>query len=357
MPRRRSRAGERSWDNSPLTGRRFSDEDVRRWAAEGLIGEDQAEAILAAERRRETEPSAGRTETAEGLNLPTVLYYLGTSLVVVALIVFAGLNWEDVGRAGRIPIIAAAMAALLASGHYVRTRTPYERGGGALFALGVGMVSLFYMAIGDALVGDDNTIFSEEMQGEATLIQAISLATMAATLVWTGVPLVSLAVSGQLIALAMTGGVLWLGTDEEIGLMLILTGTGAALLLLGLGSYYWRLGQHGFWFSLAGHGAFFYGFTIVAMDEWGVGTALAYLGTFSAFVLLSLALRQWLYLIAGVAGVYAVVLRLVLDTFEGSLFLPLAIALVGVSMVALAIAYQRYRDRLSLTFGGPPVAL
>ncbi|KKK56994.1 hypothetical protein LCGC14_3058940, partial [marine sediment metagenome] len=74
-----------------------------------MISQEQAQAILAAERRREAEPAGGK-ETAEGLNLPTVLYYLGTSLVVVALLVFASLNWEDVSCTGRIPIIAASMA-------------------------------------------------------------------------------------------------------------------------------------------------------------------------------------------------------------------------------------------------------
>jgi len=331
-----------------LTDRRFSEADIRRWAAEGLISQEQAEAILAAERARER-AAAGQAEMAEGLNLPTVLYYLGASLVVVALFAFAGLNWEDVSRNGRIPIIAAGMLALVGSGHYVRTRTPYVRGGGALFALGLGMVPLFYLAIGDATVADDETIFSGDMLGEATIIQVLSLATMVAALAWTGVPLVSLAVAGQSIALTITAGILWLGTDEGTGLMMILTGTGAVLLLVGLGSYYLHLGQHGFWFSVSGHAAFFYGFTYLAMDEWRIGTALAYLGTFAAFIMLSVPLRQRLYLITGVAGLYAFVFRLIFDTFEGSPFLPLAIALVGVSMVALAIAYQRYRGELPLS--------
>jgi uncharacterized membrane protein len=333
-----------------LTGRRFSEADIRRWAAEALISEEQAEAILATERTKES-PAAGQAEVAEGLNLPTVLYYLGTSLAVVALFVFASLNWEDVSRTGRIPIIAAGMAALLTSGHYVRSRTPYVRGGGVLFALGVGMVSLFYLAIGDAIVAGDETIFSEEMLGEATLIQALSLATIVAALAWTGVPLVSLSVAGQTIALTISAGILWLGTDEVVGLMLILLATGGTLLLVGQGSYYLRLGQHGFWFSLSGHIAFFYGFTYLAMDEWEIGTALAYLGTFVAFIMVSVTLRQRLYLIAGVAGLYVFVFRLIFDTFEGSPFLPLALALVGVSMVALAIAYQRYRARLPLSLG------
>jgi hypothetical protein len=332
-----------------LAGRSFSEEDVRRWAAEGLISEVQAEAILAAERKGEA-ASTARTEAPEGLNLPTVLYYLGASLVVIAIIVFATLNGQDVSRSGRIPIIAAGMLALLGSGHYVRTRTPYVRGGSALFALGVGMVPLFYLAIGDAIVVDDETIFSGDMLGEASLIQVLSLATMVAALAWSRAPLVSLAVAGQLIALTITAGILWLGTDDMTSLMLIVMGTAATLLLISLGYYYLQFGEHGFWFSLSGHGAFFYGFTYLAMDEWGIVTALTYLSTFIAFVVVSLVLRQRLYLIAGAAGVYVFVLRLIFDTFEESPFLPLALALVGVSMVVLAIVYQRYRSALPISF-------
>jgi hypothetical protein len=323
-----------------MTNLRFSEADVRRWAAQGLISEAQAEAILAAE-RGEPAPTP-QMEAAEGLNLPTVLYYLGSSLVVVAIIVFAALNWEDVSRGGRIPIVGAGMLALLSLGHYVRTRTPYVRGGGALFALGVGTVSLFYLAIGDAIVGDDDTIFSGDMLGEATLIQVLSLATMTAVLAWSRVPLVSLAVAGQAIALTATAGILWLGSNDQTGIVLIVAGTGATLLLTGLGFYYLSLGEHGFWFSLSGHGAFFYGFTYVTMDDWGVATALAYVATFASFVMVSLLLRQRLYLIAGLAGIYAFVSRLIFDTFEGSPLLPLALAAVGVSLVLLAILYQRY---------------
>jgi uncharacterized membrane protein len=334
-----------------LPSRSFSEADIRRWAAEGFISPEQAEAILSAEEAREAAGS-GQREVTEGLNLPTVFYYLGASLVVVALFVFASLNWEDVSRSGRVPIVAAGMAALLGAGHYAGTRTPYPRGGGVLFALGVGMVPLLYLAIADTLVGEEETIFSEEMLGEATLIQVLSLATMVVALTWTGVPLVSLAVAGQSIALAATGGILWLGNDAATSIMAIVMGTGALLLLVGLGCRYRDLGEHRLWFSLSGHGAFLYGFTYVAMSEWGIGTALAYLATFGAFVVGSVVLGERLYLIAGVAGLYAFVFRLIFDTFEGSPFLPLAIALVGVSMVALAIVYQRYRGELPLSLRG-----
>jgi hypothetical protein len=331
--------------------RNFSEADISRWAAEGLISPEQAKAILSAEEAREA-AGAGQREVAEGLNLPTVLYYLGASLAMIGLFVFASLNWEDVGRDGRVPIVAAGMAALLGSGHYVRTRTPYARGGGVLFALGVGMVPLLYLAFADALVGDEETIFSGEMMGEAVLIQALSLATMVVILGWSRLPLISLAVAGQSIALAATGGILWLGSDAATGIMVIVTGAGAVLLLVGLGCRFRGLAEHRFWFSLSGHGAFFYGFTYVAMSEWGIGTALAYLATFGTFVVGSVVLGERPYLIAGVAGLYAFVFRLIFDTFEGSPFLPLAIALVGVSMVALAIMYQRYRGELLQSLRG-----
>ena len=56
-------------------------------------------------------------------------------------------------------------------------------------------------------------------------------------------------------------------------------------------------------------------------------------------------LRDRLFAIAGVIGIYIFVSRLIFDAFEGSPFLPLALALLGLSMVALAIGYQQLRVR------------
>jgi hypothetical protein len=52
-------------------------------------------------------------------------------------------------------------------------------------------------------------------------------------------------------------------------------------------------------------------------------------------------------LLGGLGIGYAFVFRLVFDTFEGSPLMPVAIAVVGLSMIALSIGYQRFGRPLS----------
>ena len=56
-------------------------------------------------------------------------------------------------------------------------------------------------------------------------------------------------------------------------------------------------------------------------------------------------MRNLLFLIAGVVGVYTFIFRLTFDIFEGSSLLPLALAGVGIAMILTAIAYQRVRGQ------------
>jgi len=323
--------------------RKFTEADLRRWAQQGLISQSQLEAILQAER-----PPAGvGREAHEGLNLPTVLYYLGTSLALVALGVFAGINWQDVNKVGRLVIIVGAMALLGSAGYLIQKRTPYRRGGGALFTIAVGTIPLLFFTLADFVAGPErDAIFNEEMLGQASLIQAVSLACIVGTLAWSRIGMVSLAVSAQAVALVATASIWWLGEDEFTAIAGILTALGALLIATGLAGQALKRAEEAFWFSLAGHGVFFYSFTSLAMSEWNGATASAYLLTFAGFVLVSALLRKTIFLVAGVAGVYVFVFRLIAETLQGSPFLPLAIALVGVSMVLLAIGYQRYRHWL-----------
>lgn len=323
----------------------FTEGDLRRWQKQGLITQEQLEAILAAERQREAE--CPRAEVEQGLNLVTILYYVGVSLALVALGVFAGINWEDISRWSRVAITIAAMVSICAAGLYLSHRTPYVRGGGILVMVGVALIPVVLFSLGDAAVGRENEAFIDEDQlGGATGLQAISLLLMTAALVRTRIAMVSLPLAGQVTALTTTGAIWWLGTEDgDIGIAWIVAGAGAALVITGT-ILRWRvLGEYGFWFNLAGHITFLYAFTWASFEPWGVGYATLYVVVYAAILLLSIPLRDRLYAVAGVIGIYIFVSRLIFDAFEGSPFLPLGLALLGLSMVALAIGYQQLRVR------------
>lgn len=332
---------------SLFAGRRqFTEDDLRRWAKQGLITDAQVEAILKAEAPA---AAAREGETREGLNAPTILYYMGTSMALVALGVFAGINWQDAAKGLRLVLMLGSMALLAAAGYLVRRYTPYQRGGGALFTMAVGTIPFLFFTLGDFVAGPErDAIFNEEMLGQATLIQSISLACMLAILLASGIGMVSLAVTGQAVALTATASIWWLGTDEGVGVLSILVALGAVLIAVGLATRAVSLSEHALWFGLSGLVVFFYSYTAVTMMEWNGFLAVVYLLTFAGMALLSTVLRYLPFLVAGVLGVYIFIFRLIFDTFEGSPFLPLAIAVVGISMIALAIGYQRYRGRLPL---------
>lgn len=327
---------------SPVT---FTEADLRRWQEQGLITQEQLEAILAAERERQGERPAAEVE--QGLNLVTIFYYVGVSLALVALGVFAGINWEDISRWGRVVITIAAMVGIGGAGLYINRRTPYVRGGGILVTVAAAIIPLVLFSLGDAVVGRENEAFIDEDQlGGATGLQAISLFLMTAALVRTRIAMVSLAVAGQLIAMTATGAIWWLGEDDiGIEMAWIMVGVGATLLIAG-GILRWRVpGEYGFWFNFPGHITFLYAFTWASFEPWGVGYATLYVIVYAAILLLSVPLRDRLYAAAGVIGIYIFVIRLIVDAFQGSPFLPLGLALVGFSMVALAIGYQQLRHR------------
>ena len=107
-----------------MAERSFSERDLRRWAEQGLITRDQLGAILAAE----AEGVPPDTDAREGINLPTISYYLGASLALIAIGVFAGINWADASEEARLAIIAASVAAIGGAGFYaVEDAVPARR--------------------------------------------------------------------------------------------------------------------------------------------------------------------------------------------------------------------------------------
>jgi len=60
----------------------------------------------------------------------------------------------------------------------------------------------------------------------------------------------------------------------------------------------------------------------------------------------SLHFREVIYLIFGAIGVYTYIIRLVFDTFEGTIYFPLLLGGIGISIIVLAVLSQRYGSRL-----------
>ena len=111
---------------------------IDRWAAEGLITPEQAVLLKA---RLET--GAGAPETAGGrVQAAEIAVYLGSVVVFLALAFLAILNWQELGSAGRVLVIAAPTVALFALGWPLRRAAdPRLRRGAQALWLGGGLLS------------------------------------------------------------------------------------------------------------------------------------------------------------------------------------------------------------------------
>jgi hypothetical protein len=90
------------------------DRRVARWVEAGVIGAEQGEAILALE--GESREAGGRRRAV----VAEVLGYLGGVLAVVAGFVLGAESWDQLGRWGRVGVLAAVTGALLAAGWWLR---------------------------------------------------------------------------------------------------------------------------------------------------------------------------------------------------------------------------------------------
>ena len=90
------------------------DRRVARWVEAGVIGAEQGEAILALEGEGREAGGRRRAVVAE------VLGYLGGVLAVVAGFVLGAESWDQLGRWGRVGVLAVVTGALLVAGWWLR---------------------------------------------------------------------------------------------------------------------------------------------------------------------------------------------------------------------------------------------
>jgi hypothetical protein len=109
--------------------RRFTNEDLERWTADGIITQAQLAQI------RERLP-AGRS-----VQPLLIAYYLGGATILFAYTLFMGLRWESLGGAGQAAVSLFTIGVLAGIGFLLR-RNGHQLGGGVLIVAAVGIVPL-----------------------------------------------------------------------------------------------------------------------------------------------------------------------------------------------------------------------
>lgn len=245
-------------------------------------------------------------------------------------------------------LIIPSAALLLGTGYYLRSRTPYGLGGNLLFLVGTGLVPIALFAIGSAFSSNpSDQFFSEDDLPGATLLFAVSAALTLILVMLTRIPQASLVPAGLCVAMAATAAA-WesdSGSDEIWTGVLAAGATivGASVLLSFL-----KLPDYSLWTGIIGHAASLAGASaLLCFIHWTTLSGAAFLLLYICVLLLSIPLQSRLFLIAGVIGVYVFVIRITVESVEGPM-VPLAFAAIGISLVGLAMGYQRVRQQSAM---------
>jgi hypothetical protein len=318
----------------------FTIEDLECWQQQGLISEEQLKSILAQE-DLEAEPEA--KERKAGLNPVTVAYYFGGFLALCSFAAFVGASWNELSDWALLGLVLVAMLVVGALGFWLRFQRGYPIAGGLLLFIATAILPLFIIAV-ERLLGGWNS--GDSFYDLRFFILGLGLGGLAgalAVLYFSRFSLISLLVAA-LAHLTILDIAQIIGGTGDYALE-VTAATCGGIILLGIVLTLWGKKFHAFWFKLYGLVVLYIALVALFFESESVLFGLLFLAVYLVLIGLSLRFREVIYLVFGAIGFYTYIIRIVVDTFEGTA-VPLLLGGVGVSIILVAVLYQRYGRHL-----------
>jgi hypothetical protein len=335
------------------------DDAVARWRDAGIITDDHATKILSYERGREGWPlpppgSAEPGSPRRRLNLGTVITYIGGFLILFALTIFIGLDWDAMSRPAQFFWALAAVGGLWGAGFFLRNLDGAKLGGNLLIFAGTGAVPLLVYTF-QRLVGwwpTEETLEYEDFHDRILAVWIVmELVSMAVAIALTRLirfPLLLLLAGfwGWYLGMDVAR---WIRDDEHafwsddhhwagvvIGLLIVSVGLELARR---------HLRPYAFWLLLFGNLTWMGHLGDIALDSERISLSAAlFLLVSLVAVVLSVVTQFRVFLVFGAFGLYAWACYLVFDTFDDSSSVTLGLVLIGAFIVLTGIGYQKWLE-------------
>jgi hypothetical protein len=307
-----------------------AEEHLQSWLSAGLISAADADRIRAHEAAT-TQPSSGQSRVAEALG------YVGGALALVALTVVIDDFWAELDVWAQAALLALLAGVLFAGGWWIRDRQepPVHRLASVLWLLSVAAFAGFAQILtGDAAAVDD----------DVAVLGVSAVTAVYAGWLWRLRPTalqhlaLALAVAATVFAaLYVREGLIF---DEFVGLAL--WGLAVVWLLLTWGGML-RPDRTGYALGAVGALAGAQWLAVGELDAWGTALGLA---TAVAMIVCSVAINSLVLLALGAVGAFLFVSQAVFRYFEDTIGVPIALFLVGLSLVGAALLITRLRPRV-----------
>lgn len=343
-----------------MKDRRWGLQELSDAEADGVIDASSAERLRgwllgrgAPEEGVQTaEAASDDVETARGLNLVSVAYYLGTMLMISACAWFLGSKWDDLGSGGILLTVAIYVAIAAGTGAWLRS-TGYRTAGGLLITVAVCLVPLATYCVEDltglwptATSPGEYRDFYPWIRGGWVVMELTTMVVALLTLPFVrfGFLTAPLAFSGWFFSMdlaAWIGGDAWYAYDGRRAVSVVV---GLGLLAIGgvlerlLGRQQARGEDFAFWSYLFGLMAFWGGLWLDfdAGEAYQAGVAVIAV----ALLGVGVALQRRTFLVFGGLGIYTYLGHLANHVFGDSALFPFVIAALGLSMILSAVGVQ-----------------
>jgi hypothetical protein len=324
----------------------FTVVDLQRWREKGLISEEQLQRIVTDEDLKTvteaslpTPPEGAEKKT--GLNPVNVAYYFGGFLALISFTIFIAARWEEFSEGERLATALSVMVVTACLGAWLRFVQSYHTAGGLILLITAAVFPLFVYTVADiAGLWPQGGSF-EELSYAFLYMSLISLPVAVLILVLTRFSLISLVVAG-LVHFAALG----IGGIASVDLAVVTSATCGAFILVGIGLSLRGKKQYTFWLKLYGLVGLQVGFTILFSNSDSALFGILFLAVYLIMIAFSLRFQEVIYLVFGVIGVYTYIIRLIFDYLEGTAYFPLVLGIIGISIVVLAVLYQRYQGSI-----------
>jgi hypothetical protein len=304
---------------------------LQRWTTDGLLSQEQATAILAAERvrvPRSAEPTrSGRPASV----VVELLGYLGGTLAVIGAGLLAARFWPDLATWTRLALVGLVAAALGAAGALVpeQAAPALWRLRGVLWLGSSAAVAFFAVLLGTEVLN---------LSGEAVALLAGMVTAIHAGVLWwrRPRPLQQLACLAGLAVAAGAGVAVAGGNEAAVGLS-----------IWAVGMLWVLAGWHGLLpptvvALVAGAIVVLQGAQATAMRWEGAGLVFG-LASAAGLLVAGTTGRRLALAAVGIVGVVMFLPATVLHFFAGTVGVPLVMLLAGVVLLAVTLFMLRWR--------------
>jgi hypothetical protein len=287
-----------------------------------------------------------------------VAYYCGGTIVIGAMAFFFSLAWERVGGTGilALALIYCGLFGVLGA-HLFHARGQYVAGG-LLTVVAVCMTPLaaygLERAIGWWPQADPGSHTSYYIWERASwlLVELVTLAAGGVALRFVRFPFLTAPMAVALWYMSLDVTPLLFGKRDfnESQQLWVSVVFGAGVMVAGYLVDRRARKDYAFWLYLIGLAAFWGGLSM--MDSAGPWSRLGYFALNLTLIAVSSLLDRRAFAVFGSLGVAGYLSYLAFWLFKDSLFLPMALTVIGVGVIVGTVAYQRNRARMDACIVG-----